>query len=406
MMRHILPMSSADRKLFSSVGFLVVVLGVAIPLLWVHLSQFSLPGYTYPVSPQFKAMDLYRTILAAAALREAGGNPYAGPEVITKSPIGLILHAPFTYLPDFDAIFALYQVLTLLVIAASLALLAHWAGFGFWGWFAALAITLFTNPFHLHYDRGQVDAFSTAAAIFACYLARRGSLGWAFFLGLLAVQLKLNSLALVLPFLIGPDIKATLRRSGSFLALLTASFLLTPKLSSDYFSSLAGRSQGMTPGNNGSIHRFFSMLPLGEYLAPLFLVVVGGLLVLSIARSHAADSDPVRTGLFWALPLSTAYPPTNFLYAYIYLPALIFSYCSDDESLPVRVRQLRWLACAGLSLALFPVGFLYARYGEMRWFGIPSTGLFLMLAANAVIALGVLQRPLGQTRGAGFSASC
>ena len=64
-MKSILPMSSADRKLFSSVGFLIVVLGVAIPLLWVHLSQFSLPGYTYPVSPPGKGQDLNRTIIAA-----------------------------------------------------------------------------------------------------------------------------------------------------------------------------------------------------------------------------------------------------------------------------------------------------------------------------------------------------
>jgi hypothetical protein len=48
-----------------------------------------------------------------------------------------------------------------------------------------------------------------------------------------------------------------------------------------------------------------------------------------------------------------------------------------------------------LSLALFPAGFLHARYGAALPFGIPSTGLFLMLVANAVIAVGVLKRPLG-----------
>jgi hypothetical protein len=396
-MKNILPMSEADRKLFSSAGFLIVVLGVAIPLLWVYLSQFSLPGYTYPVSPQGKGMDLNPTIAAAAAIRD-GRNPYAETSVLTRTPITLILHVPFTYLPDFNKVFALYQVLTLVATFASLALLAHWAGFGFWGVFAATAVTLFTNPFQLHYDRGQTDAFSAAAAIFACYLARRERLGWAFLLGLLAVQLKLNALALVLPFLIGTSLQTSLKRSGAFLGLLAASFLLTPELSSDYLSKLGGRSQWLIPGNNGSIYRFFSMLPLGSVLAPLFLVVVGGLLVLGIAKLRTAESsDPVLTGLFWMLPFSTAYPPTNFLYCYVLLPALVFAWCSDEESLPVRVKRLRWLACVGLSLALFPVGFLYARYGEMRWFGIPPTGLFLMLVASAVIALGEGQRSPGTT---------
>jgi hypothetical protein len=174
--------------------------------------------------------------------------------------------------------------------------------------------------------------------------------------------------------------------------LLVSSFLLTPALSSDFFSSLTGRSQWLIPGNNGSIYRFFSMLPLGNVLAPLFLVVVGGLLALGIAKLHASESaEPILTGLFWMLPLSVAYPPTNFLYCYVLLPALIFFHCRDEESSPSSVSRLRWLGCAGLSLALFPVGFLYARSGEMRWFGIPSTGLFLILIANAVIAWGVVR---------------
>ena len=134
------------------------------------------------------------------------------------------------------------------------------------------------------------------------------------------------------------------------------------------------------------------MLPLGDILAPLFLVAVGGLMALGIAKLHASGApEPVLTGLFWMLPFATVYPQTNFLYAYILLPGLIFFYCRDEEAPSAAYREDALAGMRRVGPGAVPRGLPVRPLRGDALVRIPSTGLFLMLVANAVIAWGVVR---------------
>ncbi len=379
-------MTDRDRALFSSRGFLLVILGIAIPLVWLHLSQFTKAGYSYPISPEAKGADLSGIIDAAWTVSH-GGSPYGGETSFPKSPLNVLLYVPLTYLPNFDLINTVYHWLTLIVVFGAIAVMAWWSSFGFWAAFAVSAITLFTYPFQLHFERGQMDAFSIATALGACICASRGRLRWAYFLAVVAVQLKPNALVLISPFLIATSIKTTLKNVATFLGLLAVSFLITPNLSLAFFIDLSHRSKWLISGNNGSVYRFFCLLPFGELMAALFLIVVGVVLTLGIAKIHEKDARAaILIGFFWMLPIFTAYPPTNFIYCYVFMASLVFAFCLDDDLLPRSIRKIRWMACFGLVLALFPAGNLTARYAVTDWFVIPPIGTILMILANLFIA--------------------